>query len=228
MNKILIYGLLSLAVLTAKAQTQGPAQPTTQEYGKVNKEDLEMTSCDFEKDANAEILFDKGNIFQDGALILERHIRIKILNEFGKNAGNVRIPYVSYMGSTAINDLQGETINLENGKIEVTPIDKKLIYEEKTDKIHSAQVFAFPKVKAGSIIEYKYRCSLVNGYFPNWYFQSYFPTRYSEIKIDIPSAINQSVRLIPHVKQAFFLNIGKTDDFKQTKAMVNIHSLPDE
>ena len=60
------------------------------------------------------------------------------------------------------------------------------MYTEKIDKFRSALIFAFPNVKSGSVIEYKYRVtdpSLL------WYFQNYVPVRYSEIKVNIPSFV---------------------------------------
>ncbi len=86
--KFFLTFLLACALLVlAKAQTS-PVTPSTQPYGKIDKADLEMTSCDFEKDANAEVLFDKADVYFDDRLnvILERHVRIKIFNDNGKDA----------------------------------------------------------------------------------------------------------------------------------------------
>lgn len=222
--------LLCAFASATKAQTPAPQIPKTEEYGKVSQEDLDLKTCDFEKDANAMVLFDKGNMYMDGEVgVLQRHTRIKVLNDFGKGAGDRRIEYYTYMRSSAITDLQAQTINFENGKMQITPLDKKLVYSEVIDKTHTAMVFAMPNVKAGSIIEIKYRYALNNGYFPNWYFQSSIPTRYSEIKMDMPiSNANMTVRIMPHVKQDFVINVGQTGDHVQDKALANVHSLPDE
>src|ERR1700679_2746603 len=87
MTKFFTFLLLSVFAFTVKAQ------PAAQAYGKVNKEDIEMTSCDFEKDANAEVLFDKGTVYftQDYELVFNRHVRIKIFNDKGKDEANIRI-----------------------------------------------------------------------------------------------------------------------------------------
>src|ERR1700744_6565217 len=47
-----------------------------QPYGKVDMDDLQMTPCDFEKNANAEVLFDIARMTDQGDM--ERHVRIKI------------------------------------------------------------------------------------------------------------------------------------------------------
>ena len=59
MNKFFTLLLLGAVSITANAQTT----PTTQPYGKIDQADLEMKACDFEKDANAEVLFFKGNVY---------------------------------------------------------------------------------------------------------------------------------------------------------------------
>lgn len=208
--------ILLLAASITTAQTPRPVQP----YGKVDMADMELKACDFEPDANAEVLFDVGSI--NSYLYNERHVRIKIFNDFGKNAANIRIVYFDNINIKEINDLQAETINLENGKIVITPLDKKLILEEKTDRIRSAKVFTFPNVKAGSIIEYKYKAYAKSV----WYFQSNIPTRYSEIKADFPA--NSEFKTIPHVKQPFVVSVGTANDFVQARALANVHSLPNE
>jgi len=217
--------MLGCLAITAKAQTA----PTTQSYGKVDQSDLELKACDFEKDANAEILFDKGEVVPEGAgartiLILQRHTRIKVFKDAAKSLGNIRIKYYSYMDKIVVNDIQAETINLVEGKQVVTLLDKKAIYIEKIDKWTSALVFAMPEVKAGSIIEYKYR--VASQTFPTWNFQNYMPTRYSEIQVTIPNSID--FKSVPHTRQPFVKNVGDLKDLYQVRAMENIHSMPDE
>jgi hypothetical protein len=225
MNKIFTLLLLGAWSVTTYAQTA----PQTQPYGKIDQADLELKACDFEKDANAEILFDKASVDPEGIgkrtiLAMERHIRIKIFNDIGKNMANIRILYFSYMDGVVVNDLQAETINLNNNKIEITPIDKKLIYTEKIDRFHSALIFTFPNVKPGSVVEYKYRVASQS--FPTWCFQNYVPTRYSEIQVSIPSFVN--FKSIPHVKQSYVKSVGGGADAFQVRAMANIHSMPNE
>ncbi|GAC1303562.1 MAG: hypothetical protein NVSMB24_09760 [Mucilaginibacter sp.] len=228
MKKVLSAFMLFAAITATRAQTvkaQSPSSiPTTQPYGKVEVADLEMTSCEFEKDANAEILFDKVIITPESGLTMERHTRFKIFNEFGKGYANVRIKYPSYNDQVVIADMQAETINLNNGKIEYIPVDKKSIYKERIDKVFSALVFAFPGVKPGSVIEYKYRVAF--RYFPTWYFQGTLPTRYSEYKIDLTN--DMEFRAIPHVSLPYIKNVGESTDLRQIKALANMHSLPDE
>lgn len=187
MNKIFTLMLLSAFCAAANAQT---TTPEVQPYGKVDQSDLEMKACDFEKDANAEVLFDKGKVTFDTRynVLFERHVRMKIFNDNGKDQASVKIEYDFGEGEN-IYDIQAETINQTDGKLEITKVDKKLIYTQVIDKFTKAAAFTFPNVKPGSIIEFKY--TLTNDFLglPNWYFQSNIPTRYSELSAEIPAQV---------------------------------------
>ncbi|MGZ3777295.1 MAG: DUF3857 domain-containing protein [Mucilaginibacter sp.] len=171
---LLLIALLSL-FSTVNAQVRG--------FGNVDTADLKLIACDFEKDANAEVLFDRGKVYFStaGFLALERHRRIKIFNEKGKEFGSVRIEYDRMYGVDHIINMEAQTINLENGKIVRTKIDPKQFYFEHTDNSKDALKFTFPDVKPGSVIEYRYTLERnIASNFPAWYFQSDMPTRYSE------------------------------------------------
>ena len=220
MHKFLLLIIASLITIDVKAQQ---APPTYQDYGKVDKSDLEMTACDFEKDANAEVLFDVGKMPPFSGIFLKRHVRVKIFNDRGKNEANVRLLIPANLDVIRkITNLEAETINIENNQIVITPIDKKLIYTVKVDDFSSAVIFTFPNVKAGSIIEYKF-----TEFCPDtWYFQSNLPTRYSEIHVDFNDYTK--FRYIPHVDLPYVKNIGEVSDYQQTKALANIPSFTDD
>ena len=218
MKKVFIILIFYLFNVSAKAQQ---ATPLYQDYGKIDTADLEMKDCDFEKGASAEILFDKA-VVENG--MMQRHVRVKILNSAGLGRASIRIRYLSYLGITDIFSLKGETINLVNNKIEITPIDSKSIYREKIDKYFSFFAFALPNVKVGSVIEYKFSTIPLS---LTWYFQSDIPTRYSEIKMSFSG--RDKFSYIPHIDQPFVKNVGSDpSDIYQDKALANIHSLPDE
>jgi hypothetical protein len=239
MYKTFTIVLLCLTAFSAKSQTKSSLPA----FGKVDIADLEMKACDFEKDANAEILFDKGDIFYDANLNLtmERHKRIKIFNDHGKANANIRIEFYGGNRLEYITGLQAQTINMVDGKPEITKIDKKQIFTEQVDKIRTALVFSMPNVKAGSIIEYKYNWnsnSLNN--FPDWYFQDKLPTRYSELITSIPDILY--FKLKSNVSQPFVKNTSASEGRsfgtgtsmisynleKNLRALANVPSLPDE
>ncbi|WP_426669484.1 DUF3857 domain-containing protein [Mucilaginibacter sp. McL0603] len=221
MNKLFTLLLLGAVSLTANAQTA--PTPATQPFGKVDQSDLEMKTCDFEKDANAEVLFDKGTVSftVNYDLVFERHVRIKIFNEKGKDQANVKIDYWGGGGLENMSRVQAETINLNDGKIEIIKVDKKSIYTQTVDKQRSALVFSFPNVQPGSIIEFKYTLMTESiDDFPDWYFQDRIPTRYSELNTSIPGVLTY--------KNLVMVNMPFVKNTPDVKAMSNIPSLPDE
>jgi len=221
MNKIFTVIILGVLTLSVKAQTS--SGPTTQPFGKIDKADLEMKNCDFEKDANAEVLFDKGSVYFSPQydLVLDRHIRIKIFNEKGNDEANIRIEFFGGNRSEYITNLQAETINLNNGNIEITKVDKKLVYTQNVNKIRTAMVFSFPNVKPGSVVEFKYTLTAESiADFPDWFFQDNIPTRYSELTTSIPNILYYKKLVM--VSHPFIKN---DDDFK---SMANIPSFHDE
>lgn len=227
MKKIFTLLFLGAIALTANAQTPTPT-PAAQDFGKVDKVDLEMTACDFEKDANAEVLFDKSTVYFDTQynIITERHKRIKIFNDHGKDEANIRIPYYSFNRAEYVNGLQAQTINLNNGVNEIIKVDKKQIFTEVVDKTHSAMVFSFPNIKPGTIIEYKYRLTSASIWnFPDWYIQSDLPTRYSELSTNIPDIL--SYKRLTNIHYPYVVDKTSSSN-THTQALANIPSLKDE
>ena len=173
----IVIFLLSIKIVNAQTTPPSPIQP----YGKVDTSDLRMTSCSFEPDANAEILFDSGVVsYKFSSVITEWHKRIKIYNDKGMDEANTRIEYLAHRDED-ITDVEAETINLNNKTIEYTAVDTKLIYTQDVDKETKAIIFTFPNVRPGSVIEFKYKKTTPYGFnYPDWYFQTSIPCRYSE------------------------------------------------
>jgi hypothetical protein len=187
MKKVVAPLLLGLFALGAHAQT-----PTYQDqpYGKVDIADLQMTACDFEKDANAEVLLDVGKFYYGEDLrsvIHEYHGRVKIFNANGNDKASIHISFESLNRFESIGSLEAETINLVDGKAEVTKLDKKSFFTTVIDNANSEISFTFPNVKPGSILDYKYKKTInYDAYIPTWNFQSDIPVRYSELSVSIP------------------------------------------
>jgi len=220
--------LLPLLTIYVRAQTQP--------FGKIDTADLKMTSCDFEKDANAVVLFDKAEVttgFTSTTIL--RHKRIKILNNKGTDEANVSLEYYSYHGLEEISNIEAETININNNAIEFLTVDKALMYHETIDRSRKKVVFTFPEVKAGSVIEYSYKLTIASeGSFPDWDFQSDLPVRYSELKASIRK--DYSYKIIPRINQAYTKNTyepwinGNNDTIgnKYEWAVTNINSYSEE
>lgn len=179
----------SLSLFAQKGSSDVP------DFGKVEKADLELRSCDFDDKAEAVVLFDVGELYFNlssiaSSMQLERHVRIKILKDKGKSQADIHLPYVSYRNIEYIKNLTAQTYNLDaSGNIVTTKVEKKLIYEKPIDKYRSEQVFTFPDIQAGSIIEYKWKQEWSGFALENWYFQQDIPVKYSRYRINFPSEI---------------------------------------
>ncbi|MBC7849769.1 MAG: DUF3857 domain-containing protein [Chitinophagaceae bacterium] len=177
---------LALALLcTMVSYAQKPVK--IPEWGNVNKDDLLMKECEFDKDAEAVVLFDVGELVCDISLNiqLERRVRIKILKEDGLSQANIKLLYEHYKNGEDISKLAAQTYNLdEAGNITITPIEKKSVFDTKLNARYSHRIFSFENVKPGSIIEYKYirkGTGLVN-----WNFQKSIPVVFSRYSTDFP------------------------------------------
>ncbi|HVW95612.1 MAG TPA: DUF3857 domain-containing protein [Mucilaginibacter sp.] len=242
MKKLLPVIFLSAFYFSARAQTTDAVQ-TTQPFGKIDNADLELKSCVFEKDANAEVLFEKANVYFGAdllSIIQEYHKRVKIFNDNGKDEADVHIKYFSGDHLEYITRIQAHTINLVDGKQEITPVDKKLIYNKNIDKYWSEITFSFPNVKPGSVVEYSCNINTHSPIdFPDWDFQKKIPVRYSELKTAIPDVFyfradanitmpmghsnTEDARSLMEGTQAYPYNLETT-----TRTMANIPSLRDE
>jgi len=124
--KLLLTLLVIIVCICADAQKL-PA------FGKIDKEDLEMTDCSFDKGAVALKLIDRGSIAFDrgtqGMTLFktkyEYRVRIKILKDKGLSYANVEIPFYNNNGDERISSMEACTFNLdENGHVKVTEVSK--------------------------------------------------------------------------------------------------------
>jgi hypothetical protein len=189
---ILMLLLLQLAFLV-----QLHAQKPDVKFGKVNEDDLKMAVYTADSSAHAVILYDYGetNFRYDVTgdkgwqLEFERTVRIKVLDKEGVSAGDFHIQ-LYHDGSASkekINDIDGITFNLENGKITKTKLEKKNIMQKDEDKFHIGYTFAMPNVREGSVIDVRYKIEsdfLFN--LQPWRFQYDIPVQWSEYLVSIP------------------------------------------
>jgi hypothetical protein len=204
-----------------------PAIPIAK-YGFVDTADLKMKACEFEKDANAMVLFDRAEMALGvPEIVMERQRRVKIFNDNGKEEANIRIELNNRFGEENITGLEGETINLENGKITYTKLDPKLVYAQHTSKNRDEIIFTMPDVKAGSIFEYRY--TWVRGFsrnFPPWNFQCDLPTRYSQLDAFINPMLVFSV--YQNKFEPFVRDTVSMAGFGHVWSMANVKSTKDE
>ncbi|PKP27907.1 MAG: hypothetical protein CVU06_00665 [Bacteroidetes bacterium HGW-Bacteroidetes-22] len=166
-------------------------------FGKVSKEELNMTIYTADSSANAVILYDFGssefrydvNGDNGWQLIFNRKVRIKVFSKEGTSAGDFH--FTLYHDGTALKekleDLEGITFNLENGKIVKTNFERENLLEKEEDRYHTGYSFAMPNVRAGSVIDVSYRIKsdfLIN--LQPWVFQYKIPVQWSEYNVSIP------------------------------------------
>ncbi len=166
-------------------------------FGRISDEELSMTVYEPEPDAKAVVLFDEGklrfdlkpgqNTFQ---CVIERHLRIKILDAAAVDQGNFSFLLEHSSSSSAeelIDRVRGSTYNLVDGdEVESKLTNEGIFEEEVTDNLRSFKI-VFPQVRAGSVIELKYNFQsdfIFN--LPTWYFQQDIPVDYSYFEAEIP------------------------------------------
>lgn len=198
MKKIIIIFVLIHVITAAGAQKTIPA------YGTIDKQDMMMKDCDYDKGASAEKLIDWGNTYYEHGdagrdafkTVFERRTRIKILKEQGLSLANVKIPFYSSEDEERIIHLNACTYNLDsNGNIILATVAKNSIYSKRLNKKYSEIIIAFPDVKIGSVIEYQYTMERQTmGHLRDWFFQERIPVRYSEYQLVIPQTFRFSVQ----------------------------------
>lgn len=237
------FAVLFILFLQSTAQKGLPA------FGKVDKADLELTDCDFDKGASAMVLIDYGSTYYDRGTqgislfktFFERRIRIKILKEKGISQADIEIPYYTRNNEEQILKLRANTYNLDgSGKVIVTEVKRSSIYSKKIDGEFSKMIIVFPEVKVGSIIEYSYTLERETmGNLRNWYFQRSIPVRYSEYQLRIPKIFIFSVQSLTakpiEEKQEVLddlvtssVGIIETQSQKSNYVMRNIEGLKEE
>ena len=203
-------------------------------FGKVTVAELEMKDCEFDKNAEAVVLFDVAesncilnqySAYNPLSFSIERRVKIKILKSGGTKNADIHIPYRPYRDER-IKNLSAQTYNLDaSGNIIISKVEKDQFYDKKINKRKSEIVFTFPGVKAGSIIEYKYVDDGALTF--NWFFQKDIPVMVSRFMIDFPNEL--IISAIPYSS----LPVDEVKDQKSNRTvykytMSNIPALPDE
>jgi hypothetical protein len=210
------------------------------EFGKADMGELAMKECAFEKNASAmyliktaQIGFEINGFTRAESIRTEYRIRIKIFNEEGFSAANIRIPYISKSRSSKVEDVAAYIYSLDNsGKISREKVEKKEILNEKSNAKKSLNyvAFTFPNLKAGSVIEYRYaRVDKNSMSIPPWFFQDIIPTAYSRITVVVPAFVSMSYHILtfdPVERDSSFKRYYRTIYNEETRsfALHNIHS----
>ena len=178
-------------------------------WGKIPREDLQMTEYPADTSAGAVVLADIGNIeldFTTGKtrVVFTRHRRIKILKPSGFEWGDVSLEYYAKNQSEKLYALKAQTITPEGEKIALKRPD---FHTEKVNDDWNRKTFSFPQVSEGCVLEYTYKIESYDFYsLPKWYFQDEIPVRYSELTFSRPDFMDYVVLYQGE------LNIDKSSD----------------
>src|SRR5271170_3977364 len=147
--------LFRLSLLSALISLPAAIAHADQQWTPPTPEELSMTSQPQVPGASA-VYLNREETTDDKLHMFSIYVRLKVLNELGKEFGNVELQYAhaSEGGSVTVEDIQGRTIHPDGTVIPFTgkPYDKLI---EKTQGVKFlAKVFSMPDVTVGSIIEY--------------------------------------------------------------------------
>ncbi|SHE87721.1 DUF3857 domain-containing protein [Pedobacter caeni] len=236
-----IYLLLLLIICSVKSSAQDF------KFAGISHEDIELKNTVLDSNANAMVLREFGTARMDhdeayGKLMIDYtyHVRIKIFNKQGFEAGNVAIPQRLYSDDEdQVLDIRAVTINYIDGQFKQSELDPKKIFKEKRNKYSGVTKFTMPNLMDGSIIEYSYRIRIPRIFnFRSWEFQSGIPKLYSEYVACIPGLYNYNVSLrgaqklsssnAELQKECLRLNGTPVDCSKMTYIMKNIPAFIEE
>ncbi|MBX2895950.1 MAG: hypothetical protein KF763_10940 [Cyclobacteriaceae bacterium] len=143
--------------------------------------------------ASAVVLDEFGEAYVDNGgnnnLLLEYHVKIKILKRDGLDQADFRI-LLRKNGTTKerIRQVEGFTYNLVNGSLKRTAMPRNSTFTTSLNEYRDESTFTLPEVVVGSVIEVRYvlESPFIFNFYP-WRFQSEIPKQRSEFWARIPA-----------------------------------------
>jgi hypothetical protein len=167
-------------------------QENSRKYGVVGSEELKLKEYEKDPEAEALVLYDVGCSYfirkeSSYDLVFERTTRIKILDESGIDWSEIEIPFYREGNiRERVYDIEATTYNLKNGGVSKTNLDPAATFEEQLNDYWIIKKFAMPNVKAGSVIEYRYKIESPYKFnLRDWEFQWQIPVLYSEYEVSM-------------------------------------------
>lgn len=183
-------GILLLCLLQGAFLVSSFGQNMQFTFGQVSPAELQMTSYEQDKDAEAVVLYNSGRYFyipdyEKGGFVLnmEMWIRIKVISRPGVEYGTFEIPYYGYNDVEYITDIQGAVYNMENGTMQSSELKSKNIFDDRANKQVYIKKIAMPDVREGSVMELKYTIRSFNmSNMRKWEYQKRIPVVYSTLE----------------------------------------------
>ncbi|MBD1394746.1 DUF3857 domain-containing protein [Mucilaginibacter glaciei] len=241
MIKPLLAALFISLITTAASAQNFP-------YGEYSPKEIDMKRYDADTSAHAVVLNEYGtssmNVVTDDQIkiVYEYHVKIKILDSKGFDKGNVVIPFYTAGNENweDLDEIKGVTTYIDDyGNPKSADLDVTKIATVRENKYWSYKKFALPNLRAGAIIEYKYRLATPFwDKFQPWHFQDDIPKIKSTYEVHIPAFWSYNVLLrgqlrltrnTSEVERACFTRHGATCDCSHiTYAMDDIPAFVEE
>jgi len=195
-----IFSSLSIAFLLSLSSFAQPG--IVHEFGKPFPSEMKMEKYDKDPAADAVYLYERGDVYFEAIenriwIVKEYYAKIKVFNSL-KFDGTIGIPFrVGNSIGERINSLEAITHN--EGTIDRLSIEN--VFSSHYQGRWHIKTFAFPNLKDGSILEYRYKlASPYHFAFEDWEFQSGYPKVYSELHAKINANYTYRKTLIGNLK----------------------------
>lgn len=180
-------------------------------FGTVTYDELNLNVYSKDTTAAALVLDEFGEAYIDNEgennLILEYHVKIKILKTEGLDQANFRILLQkSASRKELIRQVEGFTYNVVNRSLKKTPMPNKSTFTTSLNEYIDESTFTLPEVQVGSVIEVRYilESPFIFNFHP-WRFQSDIPKLKSEFWARIPA------NYVYNISLKGFLNLSKNE-----------------
>ncbi|MEL6560983.1 MAG: DUF3857 domain-containing protein [Bacteroidota bacterium] len=172
-----LYLIIAIVLFSFHAFSQSDVK-----WGKYSKEELSMTSCSFEEDAKAMILYEDALFsYKSKRYVTSIHRRIKIFDKSELKRGIVKITYDPSIEE--IIDVEGITSVMFNGNEVVSKLREDQVSTKKISDKQAVMTVKIPVLRPGAIIEYRYKRRAASLSKPaDWKFQHDIPTLHSSYR----------------------------------------------
>jgi hypothetical protein len=195
------------------------AQTSDIKFGKVSMEEISQMEHNFDKDADAAILFQKERLVYDynpskGFNYSRKiHYRIKVYKKSGLSWSTITVPlYNNGALGQKIYGVEGLTFNFQGNEIVKDKLKKDGVFTQNVNKYEDKVSITMPNVKEGSIIDIEYEiASDFVGSIAPFVVQYGIPVNYVDIKVEIPEYFNFK----KNVKGFYPVNIEESIESKR-------------
>ena len=208
MRALRTYFLCVLSIGFISAYGSSGPDGKFEEWGKVTIDELQMKECSFEKNADALLLFDLGEVYYNNMdetafkkgkfrITTSYYQRFKVFTEKGTRRANYKVT-ARISSNEEIKNIRGTCYQLGNGQILSTALKAEDIHTTKLSEDENQVSFTVPGVTAGCVFEVGYeRIQDVTYTLPKWYFTSDVPSVTSRLSVGFLSCIKYYVNEHP-------------------------------